>query len=118
MAERALPRLAAFFGLEEVALLTLRVVKYVAGSACAGLPLHSDGSAVSFVCSLNACAGGGTYVRTLKRVLKPAAGHALFFCGRWLHAGVPVAAPARSSGGGGDSARPPHPPPPLPPLTP
>ena len=72
-------------------LTDLRVVRYRVQDGISGLPLHSDGSALSFVCTLNDCAGeGGTYVRTLNRVIAPPVGHALFFCGRWVHAGVPI----------------------------
>ena len=88
--ERALVLLASLFGVTDLRIASLRVVKYDAATQYDALPLHSDGSSLSFVCALNACAGGGTYVRALRRVLTPAVGHALLFCGRWLHAGVRV----------------------------
>ena len=89
--ERALTRLASHFDATDVRIASLRVVKYAAATQYDALPLHSDGTVLSFVCALNAAAGGGTYVRALRRVLSPAVGHALLFCGRWLHAGVRVA---------------------------
>ena len=99
--ERAQPLLERTFGVGALELTALRVVKYVAGTGCDGLPLHSDGGIVSFVCALNACvAGGGTYVRALRRIVAPAVGHALLFCGRWMHQGVPVV----GSGGDGGAA--------------
>ena len=90
--------LAGLYHIPESAirLTDLRVVKYsVSRDSIAGLPLHSDGSALSFVCALNDCgeAEGGTYVRHLDRVITPSPGHALFFCGRWVHAGVPLHIP-------------------------
>ena len=92
---RCIPLLAQTFRVPAAALrLTdLRVVKYTADDPhTAGLPLHSDGSALSFVCALNRCAsGGGTYVRALRRVISPTPGRALLFCGRWLHSGVGIA---------------------------
>ena len=89
--ERALALMASLFGVADLRVASLRVVRYTATTAYDALPLHSDGSSLSFVCALNTCAGGGTYVRALRRVLTPALGHALLFCGRWLHAGVRVA---------------------------
>ena len=91
VAERFIGPLVAAFQATEGCLDTLRVVKYEGASSCAGLPLHSDGTPLSFVCPLNDVEGG-TYVRVLQRVISPAAGHALLFCGQWMHAGVPVAA--------------------------
>ena len=116
--ERALTLMASLFGVADLRVASLRVVRYTATTEYDALPLHSDGSNLSFVCALNTCAGGGTYVRALRRVLTPTAGHALasatcrqicrlqpyasrqqpyaprhalLFCGRWLHAGVRVA---------------------------
>ena len=93
-AERCLPLLSTMFsiGRDALRLTDLRVVRYTAATGIAGLPLHSDGSALSFVCALNECGGGGggTYVRTLQRVISPSPGCALLFCGRWVHAGVPI----------------------------
>ena len=88
--ERFLPLLRQHFGVSEATLESLRVVKYVGGTSCAGLPLHSDGTPLSFVCALTPSSSAGTYVRVLRRVISPPAGHALLFCGRWLHAGVRV----------------------------
>ena len=90
MAPRFLPPLSRAFQARDAKLSSLRIVKYVGGSRCAGLPLHSDGTPLSFICVLNACAEAGTYVRALNAVLSPTTGHALLFCGRWFHAGVPV----------------------------
>ena len=88
--DRIFPLLAEAYEASNLTLETLRVVKYVGNSSCAGLPLHSDGTPLSFVCPLNCCAESGTYVRVLQRVVSPATGDALMFCGRWLHAGVPL----------------------------
>ena len=81
-----------------IRLTDLRVVKYTtARGGLKGLPLHSDGSALSFVCALNDCGEGegGTYVRVLDRIISPPPGHALLFCGRWVHAGVPITSGVR-----------------------
>ena len=88
--DRILTRFSEFYHAIDAQLDTLRVVKYVGGSSCAGLPLHSDGTPLSFVCPLNDFNHGGTYVRVLQRVVSPPAGRALLFCGRWMHAGAPV----------------------------
>lgn len=91
---RFLPPLAALFHASSVQIASLRIVKYSDsaddGDSYAGLPLHEDGTPLSFICALNHCAEAGTYVRALGRVISPPAGHAILFCGRWLHAGVPV----------------------------
>ena len=90
LSPRFIPQLTSLYNASDAYLASLRIVKYVGGSSTAGLPLHSDGTPLSFVCALNSCTGAGTYVRVLRRVIAPACGHALLFCGRWLHAGVPV----------------------------
>ena len=78
--ERALALMASLFGVADLRVASLRVVRYTATTAYDALPLHSDGSSLSFVCALNTCAGGGTYVRALRRVLTPAVGHAPCLC--------------------------------------
>lgn len=86
------PLLMSLYGVDVVVLKTLRIVKYVASQERArGIGLHSDGSELSFVCTLsNGFEGGGTYVRALSRVLSPPRGSAALFCGRWVHSGVDV----------------------------
>ena len=109
--EEWLPLLTELYGVHAI-LQHLRVVKYVAGAARAtGIGLHSDGSELSFVCTLNdGFTGGGTYVRALGRVLAPPRGEALFFCGRWVHAGVTVTTGVRYVLTGFFALRVPHPP--------
>ena len=87
------PLLELYFGVRTVACpdAPLRIVKYVAGERASGIGLHSDGSELSFVCALNdGFEGGGTYFRKDGRVYVPPTGSVLYFCGRWVHAGVPV----------------------------
>ena len=84
--ERALALMASLFGVADLRVASLRVVRYTATTEYDALPLHSDGSSLSFVCALNTCAGGGTYVRALRRVLTPTVGHALRFCNLYLQA--------------------------------
>ena len=90
------PLLASLFG-GSVVLETLRIVKYTANDERArGIGLHSDGSVLSFVCTLSdSFEGGGTYMRALSRVLRPPVGAASLFCGRWVHEGVPVSTGVR-----------------------
>lgn len=83
------PALVGAYGVEEPRLDALRIVRYEA-DGLSSLALHSDGAALSFVCALDSDSGGGTYVRVLRQTFRPDAGHALLFCGRWMHAGAPV----------------------------
>jgi hypothetical protein len=53
------------------------------------LATHRDGSLFSFILVLNDdFEGGGTRIN--KRVVKPAVGHAMVFCGQNLHQGMPI----------------------------
>ena len=91
-AEHVVPLLSKLYGLPSEARLReeYRVVKYCADSPAASVALHSDGTPLSLVCPLNeGFGGGGTYVRVLDRAICSAKGHALLFCGKWMHSGLP-----------------------------
>ena len=94
--EQWLPLIMEHFSVD-CHLAHLRLVKYAAeASRGRGIGMHSDGSELSFVCALNdGFEGGGTYVRRASRRILPAPGVALLFCGRWIHAGIPVCSGTR-----------------------
>jgi len=98
---RLRPLLAMQFGEDEVGIggsgvfiHDAFVVRYDASGGQNHLPLHRDQSTHSFTIALNSLSdydGGGTYIASIKRAVRPSKGGALSFRGdELLHGGDPV----------------------------
>ena len=104
--DRLRPLLASQFGEEEVGkngeyvfIHDAFIVRYDSDQAQRHLPLHKDQSTHSFTIALNSrleYEGGGTYVPSLGRAIRPSLGGAMSFRGdQLLHGGDPIVAGKR-----------------------